>query len=229
MKVVVLAPMHEQGRKILEAAFQVEYGGWAVHEPVVTPLPPDEEIIRLAHDAEGVIVPGEFSTGLMEACPGLKVIGAARGDPRGVDLEEATKRGIVVVYAAGRNAAAVAELTMAFAIMLTRRLVQAHQFVQDRAWGTWDDLFATPLIEGRELTNRKMGLVGFGYIGELVAQRAAVFGMQVLVYDPYVDPESIEGVGFAKVDLQELLTESDIVSIHCQLTEETTGLIGAVE
>jgi len=229
MKVAVIAPMHERGRKILETSYQVEYGGWAVHEPVVTPLPSDEDIVRLAHDAQGIIVPGEFSAELMKACPGLKVIGAARGDPRGVDLEEATKRGIAVVYAAGRNATAVAELTMAFAIMLTRQLVQAHRFVQDRAWGTWDDLFATPLIEGRELTNRKMGLVGFGYIGELVAQRAVGFGMQVLVYDPYVDRESIEGLGFAKMDLQDLMNESDIVSIHCKLTEETTGLIGAKE
>jgi D-3-phosphoglycerate dehydrogenase len=229
MKVVVIAPMHERGRSLLEASYQVEYGGWAVHEPVVTPLPSDEEIVRLAQDAQAIIVPGEFSANLMRECPRLKVIGVARGDPRGVDLEEATKRGIQVVYAAGRNATAVAELTMAFAIMLPRQLVQAHQFVQDRSWGTWDDLFATTFIEGRELGNRKIGLVGFGYIGELVAQRAKAFGMRVLVYDPYVDRESIESLGLEKIDLQELMAESDIVSIHCKLTEETTGLIGAKE
>jgi D-3-phosphoglycerate dehydrogenase len=229
MKVVVIAPMHERGRNILERAYQVEYGGWAVHEPVVNPLPADEEIIELAHDAQAIIVPGEFSTQLMEGCPQLKVIGVARGDPRGVDLEEATRRGIPVVYAAGRNASAVAELTIAFAIMLTRQLVQAHRFVQDRGWRTWDDLFATTLIEGLELAQRKIGLVGLGYIGELVAARAKVFDMQVLVYDPYVDLERIEDLGLVKSDLKELMTESDIVSIHCKLTDETTGLIGEEE
>jgi D-3-phosphoglycerate dehydrogenase len=229
MKVVVIAPMHERGRRILEASYQVEYGGWAVHKPVVTPLPSDEEIARLAHDAQAVIVPGEFSATLMKACPRLKVIGVARGDPRGVDLDEATQRGIPVVYAAGRNAAAVAELTLAFAIMLTRQLVQAHQFVQDRGWRTWDDLFATTLIEGQELSHRKIGLVGFGYIGELVAIRAKAFDMQVLVYDPYVTRERVEELGLVKVSLKELMSKSDIVSIHCKLTEETTGLIGEEE
>lgn len=229
MKIVVLSPMTEEARQLLEADFEVEYAGWAVTEPVITPFPEDDEIIRLAGDARGIIVPGELSARVIEACGKLEVIGISRGDPRGVDLELAGRRAITVVYAAGRNAGAVAELTLAFAIMLFRQLLAAHQFVGEKRWQTWDDLFATPLIEGLELEGRVMGLVGFGYVGREVARRAAPFGLEVLVYDPYVASDAVRSSGGIKVELAELLERSDLVSLHCKVTEETRGLIGKDE
>jgi phosphoglycerate dehydrogenase-like enzyme len=226
VKAVVLTGLHPEVRPRLEAAFDVLYAGWAVTEPVVTALPSDPEIVALARDAQAVIVPGELSTSIIRECPVLRVIGVARGDPRGVDLTLATQRGIPVVYAAGRNAKAVAELTLGFIIMLLRKLLPAHNFVRERHWRTWDDLFATSLIEGLELTGRVLGLVGFGFVGQEVARRARAFDLEVLVYDPYVPVEVIAAHGSASVGLGELLARADIVSVHCKVTDETRNLLG---
>jgi D-3-phosphoglycerate dehydrogenase len=229
MKAVVIAPLHPLVRQRLEAAVQTIYAGWAVTRPVETPLPDDQEIISLAKDAQIIVTPGELSKQVIDACPALKIIAVARGDPRGVDLDTATKRGIQVVYSAGRNSVAVADLTLAFILMLLRRLVAAHQFVQDGGWKTWEDLFATPLIEGLELSGRTLGLIGYGLIGREVAKRALSFGMHILVYDPYITLKEVVQRGVSLTILPQLLTESDIVSIHCKLTDETRGLIGADE
>lgn len=229
MKIVVLTDLHAAAKAQLEAAHTVVYGGWAITPPVVSPLPTDAEIIALAQAAEAIIVPGELSAEVMAACPRLKVVGVARGDPRGVDLAAAKARGIAVVYAAGRNAKAVAELTLAFVLMLLRQLAPAHAFVGDGHWRTWDDLFATSLIRGTELTGHVLGLVGFGYVGREVARRAGAFDMRVLVYDPYVSAEAIAACGAEQTGLAVLLKQADVVSIHCKVTDETRGLLGAEE
>jgi D-3-phosphoglycerate dehydrogenase len=229
MKVVVLTSLHPRGKALLEEALQVAYGGWALSDPVVTPLPTEAEILQLAVDAHAIIVPGELSRSVIQACPDLQVIGVARGDPRGVDLATATARGIRVVYAAGRNAKAVAEVTLGFMIMLLRQLVPAHNFVGERRWRTWDDLFATTLTDGAEMTGRTLGLVGFGFVGQEVTIRALAFGLRVLVYDPYLPAKTIADQGAVSVGLQELMSRSDIVSIHCKVTDETRGMIGRKE
>lgn len=229
MKALVLAPLDTVGRKILEAKLEVEYAGWALGDPVVTPQPTDEEIVALARGAEAIIVPGELSTSVIEKCPNLSVIGVARGDPRGVDLSFAEAKGIAVVYAAGRNAAAVADLTLAFVLMLFRQLIDAHNFVREKRWRTWDDLFATPLIDTIELSGRVIGLVGFGYVGKEVARRARAFDMRIVVYDPYVEAKAIRKLDAEKIGLQALMAEADVVSIHVKLSDETRGLIGAEE
>lgn len=226
MKVVVLTALHPQGRALLEKSFDVVYGGWAITNSVIAPLPTDDEILALAHDAHGIVVPGELSAQVIAGCPDLRVIGVARGDPHGVDLAAATARRIPVVYAAGRNAKAVAELTLAFILMLMRQLLPAHNFVRERRWRTWDDLFATSLFQGTELTGRVLGLVGLGFVGREVAKRARAYDMGVLVYDPCLTAETIAGHGAVKVDLPDLLARSDVVSVHCRLTDETRGMLG---
>lgn len=229
MKVIVLASFDQDARKLMEENVVVEYAGWATSDPVVTLLPGDEEIIALTKDAEAIIVPGELSQKVIEACPKLRVIGVHRGDPRGVDLETATARNIPVVYAAGRNANAVADLTLAFVLILLRQLFDAHRFVEDKRWRTWDDLFATPLIETLELAGKTIGLIGFGYIGQKVVRRINAFDMQALVYDPYLSKSQVQSYDAESVSLKELMTRSDIVSIHCKLSDETRGMIGEKE
>lgn len=229
MKITVIAPVHEDCRKLLEKNAEVIYGGWALTDPVVTPLPSDEEILLLSRRAQAIIVPGELSAYVIQNCPELKVIGVARGEPRGVDLQAATSHGIPVVYAAGRNAIAVADYTLAAILMLCRQIIQAQEFVRLRHWRTWDDLFATPLLDGFELNRKVLGLIGFGYIGREVARRAQAFGMRIMVYDPYISKEDLASYAVEKVDLAELLSISDIVSLHCKVTEETRGLIGRDE
>ncbi len=229
MKAIVLASFDQHARQLLEETLLVEYAGWAITDPVVTPLPGDEEIIDLAKDAEAIIVPGELSQGVIEACPKLRVIGVHRGDPRGVALEAATARKIPVVYAAGRNAAAVADLTLAFVLILLRKLFDAHVFVGEKRWRTWDDLFATPLIDSSELAGKTIGLIGFGHIGRKVVRRAKAFDMQALVYDPYLSKDQVHRHDAELTSLKELMSRSDIVSIHCKLSDETRGMIGERE
>ena len=205
---------------------EVTYAGWATNEPVVTPLPSDNEILSMAQDVDVVVVPGELSSLVIQGCPGLRVIGVARGDPRGVDLAEATARRIPVVYAAGRNAEPVAEVVMAFMLMLFRGLIPAHHFIAERRWGTWDDLFATPLVNTLELSGRVLGLVGFGMVAREVARRAHAFNLRMIAYDPYIAAEDLARDGVQKVELPELLASSDVVSIHCKLSNETRSLLG---
>jgi D-3-phosphoglycerate dehydrogenase / 2-oxoglutarate reductase len=229
MKATVFSPLHPTGRSILESQCEVVYFGWAVHEPVTTPLPSDDEIISTSQEAEIIITPGELSAYVMENCPKLKLVGVGRGDPRGVDLKAATRLGIKVVYSAGRNAGAVAEVTLGFIIMLLRKLIPSQKFVEEKHWKTWDDLFATPLISAIEMQGKTLGLIGFGLIGKEVSLRALPFGMHVLVYDPYIDLQESSTYGVQRVSLDEVLSLADIVSIHCKLTDETRGLIGTRE
>jgi D-3-phosphoglycerate dehydrogenase len=231
MKAAVFCPLEKHGRILLQDRMDVEYFGWAVKQPVTTPLPDDDEIIAHARDAQVIITPGELSNQVIQNCPQLKIIAIGRGDPRGVDLAEATRHGIQVVYAAGRNASAVVEMTVAFIIMLLRKLLPAHQFVEEHRWKTWDNLFQTDFFNGEELQGKVLGLVGFGIIGKEVARRICQFGMQVVYYDPYQaldDAFAIEGE-VKKVELDQLLKQADVISIHCKLTPETTGLLGQRE
>lgn len=229
MKIAVIAPIHEIYRKLLEKNAEVSYGGWALMDPVVTPLPSDEEVLEIARAAQAIIVPGELSTYVIHNCPELRVIGVARGEPRGVDLQAATSLGIPVVYAAGRNAIAVADYTLAAILMLCRKIIAAQEFVRQRGWRTWEDLFATPLMEGLELDKKVLGIIGFGYIGREVTRRARAFGMHIMIHDPYISDEDSTPHEVEKVALAKLLSSSDIVSLHCKVTEETRGMIGRAE
>jgi D-3-phosphoglycerate dehydrogenase len=229
MRAAVFCPLEKNGRSLLEARMEVDYFGWAVNQPVTTPLPDDNEIISHAKEAQVIITPGELSNKVIQNCPQLKIIAVGRGDPRGVDLVEAMQHGIQVVYAAGRNANAVVEVTIAFIIMLLRNLLPAHQFVQEHRWKTWDDLFQTGFINSEELQDKVLGLVGFGIIGKEVARRSSVLGMQVIFYDPYQAPDGVLDSAIKKVELDQLLKLADVISIHCKLTPETTGMLGQRE
>lgn len=229
MKAAVFAPLETSARERLENYLEVNYFGWAVQEPVVNPLPGEAEIIEQCREAAVIITPGELSREVMKSCPGLKVVGVARGDARGVDAEYARGQGIEIVDASGRNAVAVAELTMGMMIALFRRLCQADHFVRSGAFNSWDSLFATELINGLELAGKKLGLIGFGIISREVARRASAFDMSVAAYDPFISEREMAGCGIKGADLEGLLSDSDVVSIHCKLTEQTRGLLGREE
>ncbi len=229
MKAAVFSPLESEARRNLESFLEVSYFGWAVQEPVVNPLPEDDEIIAHCRDAVVVITPGELSRQVLASCPKLKVIGVARGDARGVDADYARKQGIRIVDAAGRNAVAVAELTIGMIISLSRRLPWANRFVHGGEFTSWDALFATDLIQGLELAGKQLGLIGLGIIGHEVARRALAFEMSVTGYDPFVSKEEMEDLGVQSLALEELLSSSDVVSIHCKLSVETEGLLAEKE
>jgi len=153
------------------------------------------------------------------------MIGCCRGDPVNIDLELATRKGIPVFHTPGRNADAVADLTLAFMLMLARHLPQVAETFQGGGPAferTGDFLEMYNRFTGVELGGQTVGLVALGAVGREVAARLRAFKARVLAYDPYVrqPPEGVELTG-----LEELLRASDIVSLHAPVTAETQNLV----
>jgi len=161
----------------------------------------------------------------------FKLIGAVRGDPNNIAVEAATAKRIPVLAVPGRNTIAVAELTMALILNQARHIKKAELLLKDDFFvddfKDFADMYTK--LQGFELNGRVVGIVGLGSIGFEVAKRLISFGVSILVYDPYVLQERVEAVDAKVVDLDTLLRESDIVTIHCTPTEETRRLIGARE
>jgi D-3-phosphoglycerate dehydrogenase len=158
--------------------------------------------------------------------PGLRLVCCARGGPVNVDVAAATLRGIPVASTPGKNAEAVAELTIAFALMLIRGLPRASRYITDG--GT----LAESAFEGREFFGReapgcRLGLAGLGHVGRQVASRAAALGFTVLAHDPV--PPAVVPDGVAMVSFGELLAGSDIVSVHARATPQNRHLFGVPE
>jgi autoinducer 2 (AI-2) kinase len=161
---------------------------------------------------------------VLETCP-LRMIGCCRGDPVNVDLELATRKGVPVFHTPGRNADAVADLTLAFLLMLARHLAPIQETFRhggERFTGAGDFLKMYTRFTGVELGGRTVGLVALGAVGREVAARLLAFKARVLAYDPYVD-DPPRGVEMCPLD--ELLRRSDFVSLHAPVTEETRNLV----
>lgn len=157
---------------------------------------------------------------VLAASADLRLVCCARGGPVNVDVEALTGRGLPLVNTPGKNAEAVADLTLAFMVMLARGLPRAQRFLA--AGNQVTDTFEGAKFIGSDLRRHVLGLVGFGQIGRRVAERAQGFGTSLLVYDPYVTV----GGPFEQVEtLAELLRRSDFVSLHARATPETENLI----
>jgi phosphoglycerate dehydrogenase-like enzyme len=155
----------------------------------------------------------------------LTMIGCCRGDPVNIDLELATRKGIPVFHTPGRNADAVADLTLAFLLMLARHLAPLREQFRDggaRITGAGDFLEMYSRFTGIELGGRTVGLVALGAVGREVAARLVAFKARVLAYDPYV---TAPPPGVEMRPLDDLLRESDFVSLHAPVTSETQNLI----
>lgn len=158
---------------------------------------------------------------LMTRADGLKVIGRAGVGVDNIDVEAASAQGIAVFNAPAGNTIAAAELTMALMLSLVRRVTEADRSVRA---GHWD----RASFQGVELRGRTLGIVGGGRIGSAVAARCLAFGMEVLVYDPYLDPDRAEEMSVSLVDLSELISQSDVITLHVPLNDETGNLIDAM-
>ncbi|MGD0900556.1 MAG: 2-hydroxyacid dehydrogenase [Thermoguttaceae bacterium] len=158
----------------------------------------------------------------IEAASKLKVIAVLRGGTENVDVAAATRRGIAVLNTPGRNARAVAECTLGMILAEIRNIARAHACLKQGDWRrTFPNSEAIP-----ELYEKTVGLVGYGAVARLVAGYLAAFGSRILAFDPYFrgDPSPA-----ALVPLETLLRESEVVSIHARLTEESRHLMGRAE
>ncbi|MGI8383540.1 phosphoglycerate dehydrogenase [Robertmurraya sp. P23] len=155
---------------------------------------------------------------LLEKMPQLKIIARAGVGVDNIDVNAATKRGIIVVNAPDGNTISTAEHTFAMMASLMRNIPQAHQSVKNLEW-------KRNAFIGTELYGKTLGIVGMGRIGSELAKRAKVFGMNVKVYDPFLTKERAIKLGVSHGSLDEVLAEADIITVHTPLTPETKGLI----
>lgn len=192
-----------------------------VPSPLDRPLQ-DSELADLLGEFDGLVA-GLDRVGrkaLVAGAPRLRVVARNGIGVDNVDISAATELGVVVTNAPSVNAESVADFTFALLLALVRRVVEADGAVRAGSW---------PRLVGLELRGKCLGLVGFGRIGQRVAQRAAGFGLRVLAYDPQPDRTAAQILGVQLVDFSTVLEESDFVSLHLPLLPETRHLIGECE
>ena len=185
-------------------------------------VPTPEEIVEAVDDAEVIAVHfAPIPEAVLEAGPNLKAVVVARAGYENVNVEVASDRGIAVVNLVGRNAPAVAEQAIALMLAETRDIARVDRGIRA---GKWPKEFPqTPY----DLYGCTVGLIGFGQVARQLAPRISGFDVKLLVYDPYVDEETISSYGGQKVDdMDFIFRESDFVSLHARLTDETRRFIG---
>jgi phosphoglycerate dehydrogenase-like enzyme len=179
------------------------------------------EVIALLGDAVGVIASNDpFTADVFEACRNLKVIARTGVGVDSIDIPAATRAGVRIATTPGTNEETVADHTLALMLALVRRLVEHDRSLRERRWDRAGSI--TP----NDLVGATVGVIGSGTIGRAVIRRVLAFGSRVLVCDPVLTtpPEGTE-----LVDLDRLLSQSDVVSLHVPLLDQTRGLIGASE
>jgi len=179
-------------------------------------------VVQAIAGAQALIVRSatQVTAEVVEAGTDLVVVGRAGIGLDNVDVEAATRCGVMVVNAPESNVLSAAEHAMALLLAQARNIPQAHAALVAGKWerSKW---------EGVELHGKTLGVIGLGRIGALVAQRALAFGMRLCAYDPYVSPDRARHMGVELLSLEELVAVSDFITIHLPKTAETTGLIGA--
>lgn len=182
------------------------------------------EVARAAAGQHVLVCHGAPVSAEVLDAPGLLLVCCARGGPVNVDVAAASVRGIPVVTTPGKNAEAVAELTIAFAFMLIRGLPRASRFIASGG-RLADSVFEGKEFFGTEASGTVLGLVGLGHVGRQVAVRAVALGFTVLAHDPL--PPTAVPDAVTLVSFDELLAESDIVSVHARATAANRHLFGA--
>ena len=211
-RVLVKEKIGDSGVALLREHFDVDLGvDWQ-----------DGELAQRIGDYEGILIRSatKMTADLIDRADRLRVIGRAGVGVDNVDVEAATKRGIVVANAPESNVVTAAEHTMALLLALARNIPQAYMSLTS---GKWE----RSKFSGVELYEKTLGILGFGRIGQLVAQRARGFGMRVLAFDPYVSAERYRELGVEKADgPQEIYEHADFITVHLPKTAETEGFVG---
>jgi D-3-phosphoglycerate dehydrogenase len=212
MKVLISDNLGEAGIKMFESepGFEVD---------VNTGLEP-EALKAIIGDYDALVIRSatKVTEDLLEAANNLKVIGRAGIGLDNVDIPTATKRGALVMNTPTGNVVTTAEHTIAMMMALTRNIPWGTATLKD---GKWEK----KKLQGREIYNKVLGVIGFGKIGSIVADRARGLKMQVIVYDPYIPVETIEKAGFEAVSVEDLYARSDYITVHVPKLKDTVGLL----
>lgn len=229
-RVLVTAALSKSALGELKKHFDVDYRSWVETRRVLS-----EDELRRALDEGGfdaLVMELERASGEVLEAPSLKVVCVCRNDPsRSVDLERAAEKPVLVTYTPGRNANAVAELTVALMLALLRKVVYADRRLRSGVTVSDFEDFARfrKELEGSELSGKTVGIIGLGKIGGRVAELLSGFNVRIYAYDPYVDPEKARRLNVELVDLETLLRESDVVTVHVPPSPETVNLVGERE
>jgi D-3-phosphoglycerate dehydrogenase / 2-oxoglutarate reductase len=213
VKIVVAEKIAGAAMKVLEAI------------PNCTVITPEQFALdpkSAVSGADALIVRSavQADAALIEAATSVRVIGRAGVGVDNIDVEVATRRGIVVMNAPGASAVAVAELTLGLMLAMARHIPRADQTTRA---GKWDK----KSLQGTELSGKTLGIVGLGRIGTETAQRARAFGMKVVGSDPYLSPSRAKELGIELLSLDELYAQADYISLHLALTHQTANMINA--
>lgn len=224
MKVLLTAPYENEKAfgELVGLVGEVIYRPWKPHGRAYNPA----ELIDLLRDtgAEALIAEhDEITAEVLHASPSLKFVGICRGTPSNIDLPVATKLGIPVFNTPARNAQAVAEMFIANVITLMRNTLPAVDWLENKNWGVGAHTSYLQ-FKGNELAGKKVGMVGFGAVGQHIARMLSSFPSEIYYFDPYYADEN---TAYKKVELTELFTSCDVVGIHLPVTPETVGMIDA--
>ncbi len=214
MKVLVSDKLSEHGLNILNACSEIQVEVQAGLKP--------EELQKIIGDYDALIIRSGTTVdeALIAAADKLKVIGRAGIGVDNVDLQAASKKGIIVENTPSGNAVTTAEHAIAMLFAVSRMIPQATMSMKQSLW-------EKKKFMGRELCNKNLGIVGVGNIGKIVADRALGLKMKVLGYDPFLSPEAASKMGIELVDLETLFKKADYITTHVPLNDKTKGLINA--
>jgi len=180
-----------------------------------------EELKKIIKDYDALLVRSgtKVKKDIIESADKLKVIGRAGVGLDNVDLESASKRGIIVMNTPGGNTISTAEHTMSLILSLSRNIPQADASTKR---GEWE----RKKFMGVELYGKTLGIIGLGRIGSEVAKRASAFGMKIITYDPFLSLEKAKELGVLSVELDVIFKDSDYITVHTPMTDETRHIIG---
>ncbi len=211
-KVLLTDGLEENGKEILRAKAQV------TDQPGITA----EELLKVAGDYDAIIVRGrtKVNPAVFDAAPNLKVVGRAGVGVDNIDLAAAKSHNVTVVNSPIATTLAVAELAIGLMFAVAREIPRADAGMKNTKWLKKE-------LEGIELNGKTLGVIGFGRIGAATAQRAAAMGMKIIAFDPQLSAAEITTRGGEPVMLDELFAQSDFITLHTPLTNDTRGIINA--
>jgi len=209
--VLVAEELSPAGIALLESSFEVRY----------TDGEDRDKLLAAMTDVDAVVVRSatQIDAEAIAAAPRLRVVARAGVGLDNVDVDAATKAGVMVVNAPASNVVSAAEHAIALLLSVARNVPQAMASLKNGRWNR-------SAFTGVELQDKIVGILGLGRVGALVAERLAAFGMTVIAYDPYAPPARSTQLGVRMVALDELLAEADFITVHLPRNAETTGLIG---
>lgn len=221
MRILITAPYNKQGREKLASVLgDVVYREWKENGRAYY----EDELISLIKEtkADALITEHDHVTAaVINANPHLQFIGVCRGTPSNVDLDAAKANGIPVFHTPARNAQAVAEMFIANVINLMRNTIPSWQWLTGKNWG--EGAHTSYLqFKGNEIAGKTIGMIGFGAVGQRIAEMVKCFPCSIKFYDPFIENTNPE---YVKTTMEDVFSSCDIVSIHLPVNNQTIGLI----